>query len=78
MKGESSMFHLQFNMTLMNFLADHRDPILTKFFLVMTFLGEVNGYILIVTLVSVPIFPALTDREIDRVRRVLPRVVRIG
>jgi perosamine synthetase len=30
------------------------------------------------TLVSVPIFPALTDREIDRVRRVLPRVVRIG
>lgn len=30
------------------------------------------------TLVSVPIFPALTDREINRVRRALPRVVRIG
>jgi len=47
------MFHLQFSMTLMNFLADHRDPILTKFFLFMTFLGEVNGYILIVTVVYV-------------------------
>jgi membrane-associated phospholipid phosphatase len=47
------MNHLPFNMALMEFLADHRDPILTKFFLFMTFLGEVNGYILIVTLVYV-------------------------
>jgi membrane-associated phospholipid phosphatase len=47
------MHHLPFSMALMNFLADHRDPLLTKFFLFMTFLGEVNGYILIVTAVYV-------------------------
>ncbi len=47
------MYHLPFSMALMEFLADHRDPIFTKFFLFMTFLGEVNGYILIVTLVYV-------------------------
>ncbi len=37
----------------MQFLADHRDVFLTKFFLLATFLGQVEGYILIVTLIYV-------------------------
>ncbi|MGD0142952.1 MAG: phosphatase PAP2 family protein [Rhizomicrobium sp.] len=47
------MTPLPFSMALMEFLAEHREPLLTKFFLFMTFLGEVNGYILIVTLIYV-------------------------
>jgi hypothetical protein len=47
------MLDLHFNMDLMRFLAKHRHVFLTDFFLVATFLGDVKGYILIVTLIYV-------------------------
>ncbi|MGB8412370.1 MAG: phosphatase PAP2 family protein [Candidatus Binatus sp.] len=47
------MSQLTFNMTVMQFLADHRNVLLTKFFLLATFAGQVEGYILIVTLIYV-------------------------
>jgi membrane-associated phospholipid phosphatase len=45
--------NLHFNMQLMNFLADHRSPLLTQVFLFFTDIGEINGYILIATLIYV-------------------------
>jgi len=47
------MIHLHFSQALIQFLADHRSTPLTEFFLLMSFLGDVYGYILIVTLVYV-------------------------
>jgi membrane-associated phospholipid phosphatase len=44
---------LHFNMQLMQFLADHRIPWLTDVFLFFTFIGDINGYILIATLIYV-------------------------
>jgi membrane-associated phospholipid phosphatase len=40
-------------MALLQFLADHRNVFLTKLFLVATFVGDVQGYILIITLIYV-------------------------
>jgi hypothetical protein len=40
-------------MALIQFLADHRNVFLTKFFLVASFIGDVEGYILIITLIYV-------------------------
>jgi membrane-associated phospholipid phosphatase len=40
-------------MAVMEFLADHRNVLLTKFFLLASFAGQVEGYILIVTLIYV-------------------------
>jgi len=42
-----------FNIAVMQFLADHRNFLLTKFFLLASFVGEVEGYILVVTLIYV-------------------------
>jgi len=47
------MAQLIFNMAVMRFLADHRNFLLTKFFLLASFVGEVEGYILVVTLIYV-------------------------
>jgi hypothetical protein len=47
------MAELIFNVDAMLFLADHRNVFLTKFFLVASFVDEIEGYILIVTLVYV-------------------------
>jgi membrane-associated phospholipid phosphatase len=44
---------LHFNMQLMQFLADHRAPWLTDIFLFFTFIGDINGYILVATLIYV-------------------------
>jgi undecaprenyl-diphosphatase len=44
---------LHFSMQFMQFLADHRTPLLTNVFLFFTFIGEINGYILIATLIYV-------------------------
>jgi len=47
------MAQLTFNMAVMQFLADHRNVLLTKFFLLASFAGQVEGYILVVTLIYV-------------------------
>lgn len=47
------MVHLHFSQSFIQFLADHRDAWLTKVFLALSFLGDVTGYILIVTLIYV-------------------------
>jgi len=47
------MSQLLFNITLIQFLADHRNIILAKFFLIASFVGDVNGYILVTTLIYV-------------------------
>jgi membrane-associated phospholipid phosphatase len=47
------MAQLTFNMAVMQFLADHRNVLLTKFFLLASFVGQVEGYILVVTLIYV-------------------------
>jgi membrane-associated phospholipid phosphatase len=47
------MAQLTFNMAVMQFLADHRNFLLTKFFLLATFVGQIEGYILVVTLIYV-------------------------
>jgi len=56
------MAPLPFNMAVMEFLAAHRDPLLTKFFLLATFAGEIEGYILIVTLIYVAFDKSLAVR----------------
>jgi membrane-associated phospholipid phosphatase len=48
-----SMGQLPFNMAVMQFLAEQRNVFLTKFLLLASFLGEVEGYILIITLIYV-------------------------
>ena len=48
-----NMFSLQFNLKFIEFLADHRNPFLTDFFLSFTALGAFDVYILIVTLIYV-------------------------
>jgi hypothetical protein len=47
------MAQLTFNMAVMQFLADHRNVLLTKFFLLASFAGQAEGYILVVTLIYV-------------------------
>jgi membrane-associated phospholipid phosphatase len=47
------MLQWTFSMPVMQFLADHRTPLLTKFFLLATFTGASEGYILIATLIYV-------------------------
>jgi membrane-associated phospholipid phosphatase len=47
------MFHLHFNMSIMQFLADHRDASLTRMFLFFTEIGEIDGYIFIITFIYV-------------------------
>jgi len=47
------MAQLTFNMAVMQFLVDHRNVLLTKLFLLASFAGQVEGYILIVTLIYV-------------------------
>jgi membrane-associated phospholipid phosphatase len=47
------MAHWTFDMPVMQFLADHRTFLLTKFFLLATFVGEAEGYILVITLIYV-------------------------
>jgi membrane-associated phospholipid phosphatase len=47
------MHHLPFNMQIMEYLADHRIPVLTDIFLVFSNMGEVGGYLLITTLIYV-------------------------
>ncbi len=44
---------LRFNMAIMEFLADHRSPALTNFFLVASELGEIEGYLLISIMIYV-------------------------
>src|SRR5262245_60811549 len=39
---------LHFNMAIMQWLADHRTPLLTAIFSFATFMGDAKGYILIV------------------------------
>lgn len=55
---------LHFNMQLMQFLADHRTPLLTLFFQFFTFLGDTNGYILVATLIYVAFDKRLAVRLI--------------
>lgn len=47
------MAPLPFNLPLVEFLADHRNPFLTQLFLAASFLGSSTGYILIATLIYV-------------------------
>ncbi len=47
------MTQLIFDMSVMRFLADHRTFLLTKFFLLASFVGQVDGYILVVILIYV-------------------------
>jgi len=47
------MVNLHFDMQIMAFLASHRTPALTTFFLLASDMGEVQGYILITTLIYV-------------------------
>jgi membrane-associated phospholipid phosphatase len=47
------MAHWTFDMSVMQYLADHRTFLLTKFFLLATFVGEAEGYILVITLIYV-------------------------
>jgi membrane-associated phospholipid phosphatase len=54
--------HLQFSMEVMNWFADHRTPFLTQFFLFFTNLGEIDGYILVATLIYVMFDKALAVR----------------
>jgi membrane-associated phospholipid phosphatase len=56
------MPQLHFNMALMQFLADHRTPLLTDFFRFFTDIGEINGYILIATLIYVAFDKTLAIR----------------
>ena len=51
--GARIMAHWTFDMPVMQFLADHRTFLLTKFFLFATFIGEADGYILVITLIYV-------------------------
>ena len=44
---------LHFNLALIEFIARHRNPLLTQLFLFFTFLGDTNGYILVITLIYV-------------------------
>jgi membrane-associated phospholipid phosphatase len=44
---------MHFNLALIQYIAEHRNPLLTHFFLWCSFIGDVNGYILIITLVYV-------------------------
>ena len=56
------MAQLTFNMAVMQFLVDHRNVLLTKFFLLASFAGQVEGYILIVTLIYVMLDKTLAVR----------------
>jgi hypothetical protein len=56
------MFYPHFNMALMQFLAGHRTVFLTKFFLLFSDLGEIDGNILIATLIYVAFEKALAIR----------------
>ena len=56
------MAQLTFNMAVMQFLVDHRNVLLTKFFLLASFAGQVDGYILIVTLIYVMLDKTLAVR----------------
>jgi membrane-associated phospholipid phosphatase len=47
------MDHLPFGITAMQYLADHRTPFLTQFFLLASLLGDVQGYVLIGTFIYV-------------------------
>lgn len=47
------MSPLPFNMPVMEFLANHRTPFLTEFFLAFTTFGTFNVYILLITLIYV-------------------------
>ncbi|MFZ0888116.1 MAG: phosphatase PAP2 family protein [Candidatus Binataceae bacterium] len=53
---------MTFNIAVMQFLADHRTFFLTKFFLLASFVGQVEGYILIVTLIYVMVDKTLAVR----------------
>ena len=44
---------MHFNLALIQFIAEHRNPVLTHFFLYCSFLGDVNGYIFITTIIYV-------------------------
>lgn len=50
---ERSMADLPFSIELIRFLADIRTELLTKVFQFFTFLGEVEGYVLLITLIFV-------------------------
>lgn len=54
--------NLHFNTGLMEFLAGHRDPVLTAFFQSASFLGEIEGYILVVMFVYVAVDKTLAVR----------------
>jgi membrane-associated phospholipid phosphatase len=41
------MIHPHFNLALIQFFVDHRDPFLTRLFLLVSFLGSANLYVLI-------------------------------
>jgi len=47
------MTELPFRLDLLKFLADHRTGLLTQFFLLTTFVGDVGGYILIIVAIYV-------------------------
>ncbi len=47
------MVPLPFNLPIIKFLADHRNPLLARLFLAASFLGSANAYILIVILLYV-------------------------
>jgi membrane-associated phospholipid phosphatase len=51
-----------FDTAFMQFLADHRSPLLTRLFLAASFVGEAEGYILIVTLIYVMLDKTLAVR----------------
>jgi membrane-associated phospholipid phosphatase len=50
-QSSNQMIHLHFSQPIIQFLADHREAWLTKFFLTASFLGDVTGFIIIVTLI---------------------------
>jgi hypothetical protein len=47
------MASLPFSLTLIEFLADHRNVYLTRLFLAASFVGSANGYVLIAILLYV-------------------------
>jgi membrane-associated phospholipid phosphatase len=47
------MIHPHFNLQLVQFLADHRNPLLTHFFLIPSFFGSANFYVALTILIYV-------------------------
>lgn len=51
--SSAGVAELPFGIELIQFLADHRHGVLTRFFQLFTFIGEIEGYVLVLALVYV-------------------------